>query len=525
MRWMVWECQFPRGSKDRRSTRPVKTLTLICLGVLLTALALPSWSAAPTLEHFHPPGVAIASTNTVRVTGKFEPWPPKIWVDAPGIDFLAQTNKGEFQVIVSPEATPGVRLIRLHNEEGTSEPRPLAIGVGPELVEAEPNDHFAKAEVIPALPQTLSGRLEKNGDVDSFAVALKAGEQLEARIDSFVLMSRLDAVLRLFTTNGQQLAWNHDFATIDPRLTWSADQDQTVVVQVFGFPYPATADVRLTGGDGAIYQLHVGRSHEPVRTKSDFDLAAAPAPLVELPVTVRGTVQKSGEIERVRLQLKKNEWITAAVNAESIGSPLDAWLRIDDKDGKQIVRNDDANESRDPALEWKVPADGEYTFALGSLTRQAGAEYYFQLSVARVEPDYKAVAAASSMAVKPGTTNEFKLTVTRLRGFTNALEVAARDLPAGLKCEPVAVSDKGGEVKLTLIAPPDGAPHQGGFSVGVRDLVTQRERAVPFMLTGVSMDNGVPGGYRVLLADRTEVLWLTVLAVEKPAGPAETSAK
>ena len=173
--------------------------------------------------------MAIGSTNSVRVTGKFEPWPPKIWVDVPGIDFLAQTNKGEFQVIVSPEATPGVRLIRLHNEEGTSEPRPFAIGAGPELVEAEPNDHFAKTQVIPALPQTLSGRLEKNGDVDSFAVALKAGEQLEARIDSVVLMSRLDAVLRLVTTNGQQLAWNHDFATIDPRLAWTTDRDQTVV--------------------------------------------------------------------------------------------------------------------------------------------------------------------------------------------------------------------------------------------------------------------------------------------------------
>ena len=519
-----WECQFRRGSKDRRSTRPVKTLTLICLGVLLTALALPSWSAAPTLEHFHPPGVAIGLTNLVRVTGKFEPWPPKVWVDALGIDFLAQTNKGEFQVIVRPDAIPGVRLIRLFNEEGTSAPRPFAIGAGPELLEAEPNDQFAKAQMIAALPQTLSGRLEKNGDVDSFAVALKAGELLEARIDSFVLMSRLDAVLRLVTTNGQQLAWNHDFATIDPRLTWATDKEQTVVVQVFGFRYPATSDVHLTGGDGASYRLHLGLSAAKATPAPQFDLTVD-SPPVELPSATTNHIRAPGQLQRVRLHVTEAGWIAAEVRAESIGSPLDAWLRLDDKDGKQISRNDDANETRDPYLEWQATTNSDYTIVVGSLTRQAGDEERFELAIQRVEPDFKATAAASSLTMKPGTTNEFKVTVTRLRGFTNELQLLAKELPSGVTCEPVTVSGKSAEAKLVFVAQADAAAVRGPFGVQVRDLVSGSERPVPFLLAGSSTDNGVPGGYRVLLADRTETLWLTVLALEKPAAPAETAAK
>ena len=519
-----WECQFRRGSKDRRSTRPVKTLTLICLGVLLTALALPSWSAAPTLEHFHPPGVAIGLTNLVRVTGKFEPWPPKVWVDALGIDFLAQTNKGEFQVIVRPDAIPGVRLIRLFNEEGTSAPRPFAIGAGPELLEAEPNDQFAKAQMIAALPQTLSGRLEKNGDVDSFAVALKAGEKLEARIDSFVLMSRLDAVLRLVTTNGQQLAWNHDFATIDPRLTWATDKEQTVVVQVFGFRYPATSDVHLTGGDGASYRLHLGLSAAKATPAPQFDLTVD-SPPVELPSATTNHIRAPGQLQRVRLHVTEAGWIAAEVRAESIGSPLDAWLRLDDKDGKQISRNDDANETRDPYLEWQATTNSDYTIVVGSLTRQAGDEERFELAIQRVEPDFKATAAASSLTMKPGTTNEFKVTVTRLRGFTNELQLLAKELPSGVTCEPVTVSGKSAEAKLVFVAQADAAAVRGPFGVQVRDLVSGSERPVPFLLAGSSTDNGVPGGYRVLLADRTETLWLTVLALEKPAAPAETAAK
>lgn len=520
-----WECQFRRGSKDRRSTRPVKTLPLICLGVLLTALALPSWSAAPTLEHFHPPGVAIGLTNLVRVTGKFEPWPPKVWMDALGIDFLAQTNKGEFQVIVRPDAIPGVRLIRLFNEEGTSAPRPFVIGAGPELLEAEPNDHFAKAQEIAALPQTLSGRLEKNGDVDSFAVALKAGEKLEARIDSFVLMSRLDAVLRLVTTNGQQLAWNHDFATLDPRLTWATDKEQTVVVQVFGFPYPATSNVHLTGGDGASYRLHLGLSAAKATPAPQFDLTVDPPPPVELPSATTNHIRAPGQLQRVRLHVTEAGWIAAEVRAESIGSPLDAWLRLDDKDGKQISRNDDANETRDPYLEWQATTNSDYTIVVGSLTRQAGDEERFELAIQRVEPDFKATAAASSLTMKPGTTNEFKVTVTRLRGFTNELQLLAKELPSGVTCEPVTVSGKSAEAKLVFVAQADAAAVRGPFGVQVRDLVSGSERPVPFLLAGSSTDNGVPGGYRVLLADRTETLWLTVLALEKPAAPAETAAK
>ncbi len=499
------------------------TVADVCVILGFTLLAPHAWSAAPTLEHFHPPGVAIDSTNSVRVTGKFEPWPPKVWIDGPGIEFLAQTNKGEFNVVVSPEAPAGVRLLRLFNEDGVSEPRPLVIGAGTELGETEPNDHVAQAQTIAALPATISGRLEKSGDVDSYAIALQTGQRLEARVDSFVLMSRLDAVLRLVTTNGHQLAWSHDFATIDPRLTWTATNDQTVVVQVFGFPYPATADVRLFGGDGAIYRLHLLTPGGISTPGPAPDLTAEPPAGVTLPFETAGTIQKPGQLSRVRLQTKQAGWIAAEVRAESLGSPLDAWLRVEDKDGKQLHHNDDARGGRDPQLEWAAVADGDYTVVVGSLTRQAGAGQRFELSIQQVEPDFEAVAAASSLVVKPGTTNELKVTVTRLRGFTNELQVLATNLPPGTTCAAVPAGDKGGEVKLLLVAETNAVPFQGPFQLIARDVSAGHERSVPFMLTGSTTDNGVPGGYRTLLADRIESLWLTVLAAEppKPEAPAD----
>jgi hypothetical protein len=403
--------------------------------------------------------------------------------------------------------------VRLFNEEGSSEPRPFVIGEATDVLEVEPNNHFAKPQTVDALPRTINGRLEKRGDVDSCAVELKAGQTLEARVDSVVLMSRLDAALRLVTTNGQQLAWNHDFATIDPRLTWTAPADQRVVVQVFGFPYPANADIALTGGDGAIYRLHLNVvTAAPVTTNAPHDATQT----VSLPFAFTDMLREPGATRRFKVQVTEPGWLVASVAAESIGSPLDAWLRLDGADGKQVNRVDDANESRDPLLEWQASANTEYSIVVGSVAQRPGDDARFQLAIQRVEPGFEASVASSSVTVKPGTTNEVKVTVSRLRGFTNELQLIATNLPSSVLCAPVAVGGKGGEVKLALVAAPDTAVFQGSFGIAIRDMPAGTERNVPFKLTGTSTDNGVPGGYRTLLADRLEALWLTVLAVEPP---------
>ena len=241
-------------SEGRHSCRSV-LLIVILLFTLMGAFVVPS--AVPSLDHVNPVGVGLGSTNIVKMTGKSDPWPPQIWVQGEGVQIRPMTNKNELKFVVAADTLPGARLFRLFNSEGASEPRLFVVGDGHELVEVEPNERFEETMGVAQLPTAINGRLDKSGDVDSFRVHVPAGHQLTAAVESHVLMSKLDAVLRLVTTNGQQLAWNHDFATIDPRLEWQADADTEVIVQVFGFPFPATASIRLTGGEGAIYRLHL----------------------------------------------------------------------------------------------------------------------------------------------------------------------------------------------------------------------------------------------------------------------------
>src|SRR6185369_7120478 len=122
----------------------VSRFCAVCF-VLLVNAAFSVQSAAPSLEQFHPVGFARGTTNVVKVIGKVDPWPPRIWGGGAGVEISALTNKNELQFVVAADAAPGVRLVRLFNNEGASEPRPFVVGAGRELVEIEPNDQFDSA--------------------------------------------------------------------------------------------------------------------------------------------------------------------------------------------------------------------------------------------------------------------------------------------------------------------------------------------------------------------------------------------
>ena len=84
-------------------------------------------AAPPSFDGFFPAGISRGMTNVVSVMGKQDTWPSKVWVSDPQITFTAQTNRGKFRVYPTPDTVPGPRLVRLYNDEGSSEPRIFVI--------------------------------------------------------------------------------------------------------------------------------------------------------------------------------------------------------------------------------------------------------------------------------------------------------------------------------------------------------------------------------------------------------------
>lgn len=485
---------------------PVAAAFRLRIAVFLPAVLLVLGARAEkrTLDGIFPAGAAAGTTNTITLFGKFDPWPPQIWSSGPGLAFAFETNKGKVAVTVDAKAEPGPRLVRVFNAEGASEARFFMVGSAPESAEQEPNDHFRSPQSL-ARETLVNGRLERNGDVDSYAISLKAGEWLDARLDSYVLMSKLDPVLRLLDTNGFQIAWNHDFDCLDPRLVWRSPREQTVILQVFGFVYPANAEIQLSGGSGGAYRLRLARgSSDPLAEECS-------AKGLALGGAVCGAVCPAGEKDRYKVSLKKGQWVEARAAAAAIGSPLDPWLAIEDSTGKELSRNDDAEGTRDPRLEWQAPADGEFAFVVGSVTSQGREEFRYRLTLQALAPDFSVTVPEQAFVLKPGETNVLKLNLNRQRGFTNEVELVFRGLPESVAGES-RKDAKGGELSLNLVAATNAPAWNGPFAIAAKDLATGAEKLARFELTSRTENNGVPGGYSKLAIDSFDALWLTVLA-------------
>ncbi|MEO8425898.1 MAG: hypothetical protein ABI651_02180 [Verrucomicrobiota bacterium] len=533
--------------------------------------------AAPTLEHLYPVAVQLGTTNIISAVGKFDPWPPKVWLDAPGIVFNAETNSGKFTVEIAANASVGTHLIRVFNEQGASGPRFLIITREPQGAEQEPNDDFSKPQPVDVnhLPVSINGRLDKSGDVDSFAVALEAGQTLIASVEAYILASPVDAVLRLVDSRGVQVALNHDDGrTLDPLLAWTAKVAGTYVLQVFGFAYPATADVNFTGGAACVYRLHLSR--EPYLSYTlplgvqrgkrtllrlfgwnlganlgreiEFDGSslsedqrqavleipgiekglmvpagdgvelnekepndsASDAIRLELPFAVTGCIDQVGDQDRFAFAARKGENLLLHVQSASLGFALDALLKIEDLTGKELAKSDDGG-TADPVLEWTPGEDGTFVAAVGNVLNRGGPDLLYRLSIRRPPPALKAIVAENEMRIEPGKTNEIKVTVTRLHNWKSRLSVSARKLPAGLKLDRVEVADKDSEISLKLVASPDAKPFSGPIQVVVTEAESGREhRAIAELITS-SVNNGVPNGFNKLVIESTEQLWLTVL--------------
>lgn len=480
-----------------------------CIVGLWLALKVPAFGTKPTLDNLYPVAFAPGTTNDITFPGKHDPWPPKVWVSesATGLDFTFQTNNGRAKLTVATDVKPGPRLLRLYNDEGASDPVIFLVSDSAVIEEKEPNNHFRKPQLLTNFPAQISGRLEKNSDVDSFVFSVKAGQWLDARMDSHVLMSKVDGVLRLVDTNGYQLAWNHDFSSFDPRLVWRAPRDETIVLQTFGFLYPANAEIQLSGGNGGVYFLRATLSAE-----APADLAAPFCEEVKnhaLPIEILGTICPAGDEDKYTVNLKKDEFVEARVNATDFGSPLDPWIAIRNAEDKEVIRNDDTEGSRDARLEWKVPADGKYSVLVGSLTHQGSESWRYSLRISEAKPDYSASAAANSFVIEPSGTNEVKLTTKRLRGFTNELSIAFENLPEGVTAEPVKAPGNSSEVTLKLISR-DAPAFNGPVRIVLKDNATSEEKAATFEMVSRGENNGVPQGYSKLLVERTDQLWLTV---------------
>ncbi len=556
----------------------------ISLALLAHALTPATFAAVPTLDHVFPAGGQIGSTFNVTAAGKLDPWPAKLWIDCAGVEFKPATNSGQYTVTVAKDAPIGPHVVRAFNADGASEPRTFVVGRHAEVTEQEPNDNFAKAQRVSSLPVVINGRLEKRGDVDSFAVHVEAGHWLIAAVDGYALGSPIDPFLHVLDERGVKLAYSADTHNLDPFVAFRVDRAGTYIVQVAAFAYPPAADVQLAGSASCLYRLtlsdapfahhtfpagvkrgskstvQLGGWNLPAKSTCTVDTTAVP-PLMEkifvtppesvcpvvvlvgdapelveiepnnsvttaqpivLPCAMNGRIDPPGDVDRFSFKAKKGERFAFRLAGASLHSQLDAWLRIEDASGKQLAYNDDtSNGLPDPSLTWSAPSDDIFIVAVGDLYHKGGPLYRYRLDIAPPRADFRASVDAAAYAVGVGQTNTIKLTVTQTDGGISNLVASVTGLPAGVTVAPAEIPVKGGETKLTLVASEDAKPSSGPIEVVVA--VKDFSPVRSRVAPFKFPPNNIAGE---LLINQVDQLWLTVTAgTPPPNAPAKKKKK
>ncbi|MSU33706.1 MAG: hypothetical protein EXS36_01065 [Pedosphaera sp.] len=476
--------------------------------------AAPALPAAPTLDTLFPISIPQGATSSVTIIGKFEPWPPKLWTDAPNLEFIFSTNIGQIQIIAPTLVTVGPHLIRAYNDLGSSEPRFLLIDPTLSVAEIEPNDAPSTAQPLPPPPFILNGRFDKSGDVDSFRIHLKPGQTLFAALTGYALGSPIDPWLRLIDTRGVQLAANHDDGrTLDPELVWTASADGDYFLQAMAFAYPANSDIKFAGGDAHVYRLAIStgprlkltlplgvsrtgitrlqpigwNSPPGVNSIYEFNPAALPTLDTEALIYIPGwenalrlPVDDGPEL----IETEPNDSLAQAQIIEVPGAVTGTIQRAGDEDHFSFrasknrkmlfdVRSaslgfpldawlsitdakgaelvrNDDGITADPRLEWTAPDDGTFGVTVGSVIHRGGDDYRYHLRVSELRPTFRGTISESRFTLEPGKTNQLKPTFIRENGYKGSLRAVLTGLPAGVKAEAIDVPAEPATVEMAI---------------------------------------------------------------------------
>jgi hypothetical protein len=335
------------------------------------------------------------------VTGEVAHPPPTI--EQP--EKKSTPDKLPVRFIVSADAQPGVRDVRIATPQGVSTVGQLVVTRDLVIVEAAGNDTPDKAQQV-SLPATICGAIEKNEDVDCFLFHVQAGQSLVFRVRSARLQDRVhdlqthsDPILTLRTAEGVTIAASDNYEyQADPLLAHHFQQagdyllevrdvryqgnqyweycieasDRPFVETVFPLALAAgqQESLELIGHnlpDGSALSFTAPTALPPGMHWLDLPLRGRPgnpaamivadvplareadgandapegAQLIALPAGVNGRIERPGDVDYYAFEARKGEAVSFEVVARRRLSALDSHLRVLDALGKQLALNDD----------------------------------------------------------------------------------------------------------------------------------------------------------------------------------------
>ncbi|MCA9077788.1 MAG: PPC domain-containing protein [Planctomycetaceae bacterium] len=442
-----------------------------------------------------------------------------LWFEGPQI-FLPASKSAEnypkdhgANIEISPHAPVGKAYWQLWTSQGAVPGRPFVIGDLPEVVEEEIDGQPIPVDV--ELPVTINGRIFPREDIDIWRVHAEAGESITCDVNAARIMSRLDSRLEVRDPQGRQLIENDDHTGPDSHLRFVAPVSGTYEVRIHDIAYGGLQDYvyRLTitkgqyidhvfplggrsgevvnfecdgqqvsnetkvslhmpGGAGAkLVQLDLNETaSNPIRLevsncKEYVESDASPSATIDLvePIVLNGRIREPGEVDRWKLHVNAGKPVSFELKAASLGSRLDAQVRIcDEQDTTLVEAGSTRSKPVEPTGSFTPENDGACIVEICHVAPDdAGDEYAYRLTLSPAgEPDFDLQLPADALTLFRGAEAKLNIPVNRVNGFDRPVRLTVEGLPEGVTANEVVVAgdQTSGEIVLTAA---DNAPITG----------------------------------------------------------------
>ncbi|MCE2813773.1 MAG: hypothetical protein LW850_25610 [Planctomycetaceae bacterium] len=443
-----------------------------------------------------PVGGQRGSSVTIELPGKFEKWPISFWAQPNQVQWSASETPGKIVANIPADANIGLHWVRLHSPESISPLMRFFVSEYLSVLEIEPNDAFAKPQVIEALPAEIHGILQKSGDVDHYQIKLSKGQRLVASLEANRrLKSPMDACLEIVDQRGNVFAQNLDALGLDPRLVFIAPGDGLFSVRVYAFPEAPDSTIGYAGGDKYLYRLQcLSGDVDDLATGFQSDALAISEPSQrEMPTVVTlvenqnryafyGALETPKDEDVLQIETKEAGFWKITAMAESLGSPLDAVIEVLSADNKSLGKQGESGEIKDPVLASQMKAPGVYRIAIRDLHGRFGAAFRYRLELENEFPVVLGTIANDVIQGKSDKPTEIEVTLERTHGCAQEATVAIQGLGPEYTCEPVVSkmkeeSEKKVVLKVTAVPKADGSPQVGWSGPVSIEIQTQGQAA------------------------------------------------
>lgn len=450
--------------------------------LFLCTLTTTATAAPPSLTYLYPAGGRVGQTVEVNLGGAFPTWPVDVWCSDSKIKAIASKEKAKLILEIPQDVVVRPVQIRVFTNEGASAPRSFILGRLAETTEIEPNDEPAKSQLING-NQVINGRLNKTGDADLFRVKLQKGETLIASLTANeTILSPVDAAMQLISPDGFVLMHDHDTNGLDPRIVWTATKDTEVIVRIFGFPSQPDSSIQLSGNDTYIYRLllttgpvidHVqpvvlpetgehtvqakGWNLPPTLTTlptqsfgrqslvkspllpTDLELTRVPIAVstdlskaIVPPIMLSAVFTKPDEMLKVKVIGKKSQQLRIIAYARRLNTLATPVIRVRKMSGELVSNDGPSNINVDAEGKYTPPEDGPFIVELIDQYAAFGMRTAFAVQIRPITPDFTATLPSDRIGIKPGSTVDVSVSINRLDGFSDSLNVLSTNLPKGV---------------------------------------------------------------------------------------------